>query len=330
MIEFSTAATWLNLGESSFLTPDSQKFINSFTSHQPKKLDRDKDYDAIRERAKKAENILEQAEILVNFSILAYDSNDFDTVVRWLDMAAQHYEICQDIHRHGTVRWMLYLVHRAQGQYRLAIQNAKLACKLWSANADDFRQRKFVQKESWYRGRIIEMICEILSNPENTFELLNEFSITKLSPSAMDIRNRISTHLERKQTEKIDRDQQLLLGITLNSEDPKETAEAFGFCGVIAWVQENKNDAVNFFRSAMALYAPASYEYAVLQWMCGLVLINNPLDYSLSIQMLQGSIEQFDQLRMKAIHDNKIDRRDWFDLHILAMKRILRTLVESI
>ncbi|MBE0698479.1 MAG: tetratricopeptide repeat protein [Anaerolineaceae bacterium] len=274
-------------------------------------------------------NPLEQAEILIYCGGQGYVLGDMDNAANWLIKAADLYEYCQDHHRHATALWMLFIVQRSRGKYRQAFDMARRARKLFIDQADDRLQKKETATESWYRGRILDMTCELISSPEDMFECLFEFQGSNLSSSAAEIKNRIAIQVEKKDYQKTGAEMELLLGITIRSLCPQETAEALAFCGVVSWVLEDKKGAINFFRSAMSQYIPKSFEYAVLQWMLGLGLFTVPAEVYSAVNQMETSIQNFDQLRMKAIHENHLERRDWFATHHSAMKRVLRTMVEA-
>jgi len=92
---------------------------------------------------------------------------------------------------------------------------------------------------------------------------------------------------------------------------------------------EDRPGAIQFFRSAMTQYVPHSFEYAVLQWMVGLALFARESDYDNAINHMEASIQAFDKLRQKSIHENRPEQANWFAIHHSAMKRILRKQVEN-
>jgi hypothetical protein len=272
---------------------------------------------------------LEKAEILIYCGGQGYVLGDMDHAAKWLINAAELYEYCHDSHRRATALWMLFIVQRGRGKYRQAFDIARRARLLFIELADDRLQKKETAADSWYRGRILDMTCELISSPEDMFECLFEFQGSNLSPSAAEIKNRIAIQVEKKDYKKTGDEMQLLLGITFRSLCPQETAEALAFCGVVSWVLEDKKGAINYFRSAMTLYIPASFEYSVLQWMLGLGLFTIPMEVYSAIQQMEASIRNFDQLRIKAIHENHMEHREWFATHHSAMKRVLRTMVDA-
>jgi tetratricopeptide (TPR) repeat protein len=287
-------------------------------------------------------NPLERAEVLVYCGVIGYELGEIEqqsiwatriseTVAaeKWLDKAAEIYEYYDDRHREAAVQWLLYIVQRGRGRYRQAYNHARRSRRL----STNLLQERLVKKntfgESWYRGRIEDMTVDLISSPEDMFECLFEFQASCLSLSAAEIKSRISVQVEKKEYEKSKEEMQLLLGITHRSPSPEEAAEALAFCGVINWVLENKRDAIDFLRSAMTQYIPSSFDYAVVQWMLGLALFTFPSDVPRAIQAMENSIQSFDRQRQKAIHENLMDRADWFVNHYNAMKRVLRTMVDA-
>lgn len=273
-------------------------------------------------------DLQQKAEILAFCGMRAYELGMIDDSGYWLQSASDLFDICKDQHRYAVVLWMLFIWRRAKGQYRLAYDHARRGVRIFTDKQNECKRIKNKNKESWYQGRIVEMTSDLVSSPEDMFELLFEFQGTALSSSVSDIKNRISNRLERKEFSGINQEIDLLLGIANRSGRPEETAEAFAFIGVVNWVLENSIDAYHFFRSAMALYIPASFEYSIIQWMAGLVLFSR--ETARAIHMMEKSIQDFDVLRQEAIHQNKMDRRDWFAGYQMAMKRVLRKRVEDL
>jgi hypothetical protein len=274
-------------------------------------------------------NPLEQAEILVYCGAQGYQVGEIEDAAGWLTNAAEIYEFCHDPHRRTTALWMLYIVQRGRGKYRQAFIIAKRARRLFNEQLADRVLKKNPMAESWYRGRIVDMTVELITSPEDMYECLFEFQGSNLTPSVAEIRDRISFQLEKRDFTKTNNELQLLLGITLRSPQSQETAEAMAFCGVVSWVREDKKSAVSFFRSAMSQYIPSSFEYAVLQWMLGLGLFAMTVEVFSAIQQMETSIQSFEQLRKKAIHENKLEHAEWFASYREAMKRVLRTMVEG-
>lgn len=274
-------------------------------------------------------NPLEQAEILANCGGAGYQLGEIDDPAVWMAKAAEIYEYCADSHRYATALWMLYILQRGRGKYRQAFDIANKARRLFIKQMEKRQKKVDAQAESWYRGRIVDMTVDLISSPEDMFECLFEFQGSNLSPSAMEIRNRISVQVEKKDFIKTQQEMELLRGISLRSPQPEEAAEALAFCGVVYWVLEEKKQAISHFRSALSQYLPASFEYAVLQWMLGLGLLNFRADVFRAIDLMESAIESFDRLRVKAIHENHLDRCEWFANHHVAMKRVLRKMVEE-
>jgi hypothetical protein len=275
-------------------------------------------------------NPLEQAEILVYCSTFGYQLGMFNEAESWIELAADLYEYSHDSHRFAIALWLLFIIQHGRGQFRKAYGFARRSRNIMIDQANERLMKKRIAEESWYRGRILDITFDLVSSPEDMFECLFEFQGSNLFFSAAEIKSRIASQMELKDFSKIDQEIQLLLGITLHSLVPGETGEALAFCGVVSWVLENKSDARNFFRSAMTQYLPGTFHYAVVQWMFGLALFTNPVNYAHAISVMEKSIHDFDQLREKAIHENKMDRREWFATYNSAMKRVLRTRVGSI
>jgi hypothetical protein len=329
VIDIGAAMQWLNWEFPSEVSDQTRYWIDRMMDPGLPADDRKSVIADLIKLAMRLPNPLEQAEILVYCGGLGYQLGEIEDAAKWLASASEIYEYCRDAHRHATALWMRYIVQRGQGKYRQAFDTARRARRLFNARLEDRVMKKDPMAESWYRGRIVDMTVELISSPEDMFECLFEFQGSNLSPSAADIRDRISVQVEKHEYQRTKDEMQRLLGITLRSPLPQETAESMAFCGVISWVLEDKKGAVNFFRSAMSQYIPASFEYAVLQWMLGLGLFGFPVEIFSAIQQMETSIQSFEKLRIEAIHENKMEHAQWFASYREAMKRVLRTMVEG-
>jgi hypothetical protein len=250
--------------------------------------------------------------------------------VNWLQLASNRYESTRDTHRQAVTCWMQYIVQRAIGQYQRAFDRGRRARRLFSELADESLAIKKHADESWYRNRIVEMTGDLVSSPEDAFELLFEFHGTLLSASSAQVKARLAEYLERRLFDKVSESMQLLLGTSFKMKDPLETGEVLAYCGVIHWVLENRTEATNYFRSAMTQFIPGSHEHALARWMLGLALFAASDKHDEAISHMETSIEHFDCLRQAAIHKNDVHQRDWYAIHHIAMKRVLRTKIGGV
>lgn len=329
VIEIELALAWINWQNPSEISDSRQYWIGRIRDSSVTEIERKETINDLANAAKGLSNPLEQAEILVFCGARGYLLGLVEEAEGWLQYAADIYEYCADHHRHATALWILFIIKRGQGKYKQSYDLARRSRRIFNEIADDCLLKKLIKEESWYRGRVLDMTCDLISSPEDMFECLFEFRGSDLSPSATEIKTRIAAQVEKRNFQRTGDEIQLLLGISLRSKNPLETAEALAFCGVISWVLEDKSGAIQFFRSAMTQYLPSSFEYAVIQWMLGLALFAFPADHYSAISNMESSIQAFDKLRQNAIRENKTYQSNWFAIHHSAMKRILRTQVES-
>ena len=325
MIEVELALAWINREKSSEISDPIWYQITMMGDSLIPQEERKQIIFDLTKLVKRFLNPLERAEVLVYCGARGYLLGMIDEAEVWLETAAEIYEKYEDLHRHSVTLWILFIVKLRQGKFKQAVDVARGSQRLFGEIADDRMKKQLGQEENWYRSRIQDMICDLLSSPETVFEYLYEFHGSNLAPSALDIKNTISFMVEKKNIRKIDDEMDLLLGISLRSLDPNEAAEALAYCGVVSWALENKSEAMLHFRSAMTQYLPISYEYAVVQWMLGLVQYWYPSDRFNAIANMEASIQTFEKCRLKAIHDNNMGLEKWYAIHHNAMKRILRT-----
>ncbi len=332
MIDIDQALQWLNWESPSAIPASIQYWIGRISDSNVPVPERIETIGDLIKLVESLEIPFERAEILSHCGAQGYKLDLGEEAVDWLGKAADLYEFFRDPHRQATVLWILFLVQRSRSKYRQAFDLARRARRLFTDQANGRMLINRSAEESWYRGRILDMTCDLVSAPEDMFECLFEFNGSYLSPPASQIKNRIARDIEgvsQINFQKTKSDIKLLLGVTKRSVRPQETAEALAFCGVISWILDDQVGAVNFFRSAMTCLLPSSFEYAVLQWMLGLALFQFPEEYASAIVAMDASIEGFERLRLRAIHQNNNNQEDWFATHLSAMKRVLRTRVES-
>jgi hypothetical protein len=329
MIDILQGLTWLNREKTTEI-PDTTRFwIERIADPGVSDDDRKDIIDNLVRSVGRARRASEQAEILVNCSAYGYELNLVDEAVIWLQLAASLYEHTHDTHRQAVTFWMLYIVQRAIGQYQRAFDQARKARRLFSDLASHHMVREQIADESWYRARILDMTCDLVSSPEDVFEWMFEFHGTRLCASSAQIKSKLVEYLERREFDRAVQTMQLLLGVSLRSSDPLETGEALAYCGVVNWVLENRTEAIQFFRSAMTLFIPASHEHALVRWMLSLALFATPAERFNAITNMETSIDHFDCLRQSATYQNHMNERDWYALHHIAMKRVLRTKISG-
>lgn len=329
MIDIKLVFGWINWEYPSEITESSHFWTSRIADET---ISADERVLIIRDLAKSVahfSNPLEQAEILVQCGVLGYQLGLTDEPAGWLDLAADLYQYNHDEHRFAVTLWLLFIVLRGTGLYRQAYDRARKARNLLTEIANERLLQKRIEFESWYRGRVLDITFDLVSSPEDMFECLFEFQGSSLSLPSSEIKSRIASQIQKKNFSQIDREMQLLLGMTLHSLDTNETGEALAFCGVVSWLLEDRSDATNFFRSAMTQYIPGSFRYAVVEWMYGLALFDNPHDTAHAITIMQKSMHEFDELRVKAVHENQMDKGDWFATYQSAMRRALRTSIEN-
>lgn len=325
MADILQALTWLNQWGESKIESMSRFWINQI--EDPNQVEGEKK-DTIRVLAGSIRNIvnpLEKAEILVHCGVHGYRLSMMDEAINWLDQAEKLY--IYDTHRQAVTYWIQYLVHRKSGKYQRAVTLAWRARRQFWELADQSLIRKQYEIEGWYRGRIIDMTCDLIDSPEVVFELLFEYHGTYLITSSAQIKAKISEFLENGATEEVLDKMQLLLGVSLKASQPEETGEALAFCGVIHWLFDNRTEALQFLRSALTQFIPGSHEYAYICWMIGLAMFDHPGERHEAIQQMENSIVYIDSLRKAQIQKNHPGEANLFEVYQSAMRRVLRTMI---
>lgn len=328
MIDIGTAYSWIDADRPSSLSPTDSYYIGRSQDISLSDAEKRAILLSFYNANIRLPDLQEKAEIIAYCGMRGYELSMIDESGGWLQSAAELFEICADQHRLAVALWMAHIWRRAKGQYRNSYDLARRAVRIFEEREREHRRIKNKTKANWYQGKIQEMTADLVSSPEDVFELLFEFQGSALSPAALTIRKRLSNRVEGSNFDGISRDIELLLGISLCSTRPEETAEAFAFVGVIHWILENHGDAVKYLRSALTQYQPSSFQYPVVQWMAGLVLFSR--DPARAISLMEKSVQEFDALRQEAIHQNQMDRHDWFARYYMAMKNVLRRRVDEL
>jgi len=330
MISILDALEWLNWGRKTELPDNTRFWINQLENLDLTNSEKKSIIESLIGSLGRIKKVAEMAEVLVYCAAYGYRLNMVEDALKWLDQTDNLYDYTGDYHRQAVTHWMRFTVKRALGRYESAFNHARRARRIFTEMAEQCRARAQASAESWYSGRIQDMTCDLISAPEDMFEWMYEFHGSFLSPSAAQLKDRLAEYLGKRSFEKTDESMQLLLGISLKSYDPKESGEALAYCGVIHWVLENQTEAIQFFHSAMTQFVPRTHEYALLSWMLGLALFGKSADRGRAITHMEDSIEAFEELRKASIYKNQIDRRDWYAIHHIVMKRVLRLKISSI
>jgi len=322
MADILQALNWLNYGSSSTIQPMNRFWIDQIRDPD---LTDDEKQDIIRSLAGSVSHIAdpyEKAELLVNCGAYAHQLKMAGVPAEWLAQAEKLYS--NDAHRQAVAVWMQYIVRRSESQFQQAVALARRARRLFTELADLHLSKKIFEVESWYRGRVIDMTSELIASPEDVFELLFEFHGSYLSASSAQLKAILADFLAGGDQARIHDVMQQLLGVSFKASMPEETGEALAYCGVIHWLFENHDEAINFFRSAMTQFIPGSHDYALLRWMLGLASFQNPAARMDGIVQMEKCIENFDCLRQDAIHSNNKFEGDLYAVYLIAMKRVLR------
>lgn len=328
MVDVDQALGWLNEERGSAVSPTTQSQINEFYRPGLSQAERRSRVVVLLRTAATLTDPFEQAEVFTNCGVFFYRLMQYDESIRWLQQADDYYRYLEDKHRQSMTSWMLYLVMRAIGQYRRAFNQGRRARILLQDKARQYRQLQAPGTESWYQGREVDFIVRLISTPEDSFEWLFEFNGTRMSRSAMQIKDRAQENIERRMFDDADRDIKTLLEITGKSRESAQAAEALAFAGVAEWVMERQMNALYYFRSALTQYVPCPHEYALLTWMMGLAEWSFPDLRPKSMAKLESAIQKVEELRQEAVWKNETTRRDWYTVHFVAMRRVLTRLID--
>lgn len=327
MVDVDQALSWLPAERGTMLSSTTQSRIDNFSAAGLSQAQRRATVLALLRTASSLPDPFEQAEVFTHCGVFFYRLMQMDESIRWLQQANDYYQYLEDPHRQACTSWMLYRVMRSSGKYRRAFYRGRSARLLFHEKEIQYHQVKNAKWESWYQGRQIDMTFDLISTPEDCFEWLFEFNGSRMSHSAMQVKDRAQEHIERRQFDEADRGIQVLLEITGKSLECAETAEALAFCGVAEWVMEHQMNALYYFRSALAQYVPSPHEYAILTWMLGLAELSFPDLRARSISTMEKAIRKVDELRENAGRQNETARRDWYAMHFIAMRRVLTHLI---
>ncbi len=328
MADILQALSWLNRWSPSEIQPMSRFWINQIEDPNQNEGEKKDTIQVLAGSIRNIVNPLEKAEILVHCGVHGSRLSMVDEAMNWLDQAEKLF--IYDTHRQAVTNWIQYLVYRKVGKFQRAVMFAWRARRHFWQLADQSLTRKQHEIESWYRGRIIDMTCDLIDSPEVVFELLFEYHGTYMNTSSAQIKAKISEYLENGATEVVLDQMQLLLGISLKAIQAEETGEALAYCGVIHWLFTNRTEALQFLRSALTQFIPGSHEYAFIEWMIGLVLFDLPAERHEAIQRMETSIVHIDGLRQAEVQKNHEIEAKMFEVYHIAMRRVLRTRISSV
>lgn len=329
MKDMDEALQWLNWESASRLSSSTRFWIDRFDLPTLDSLEREEIVNALERLVKGVFDALEQAEILTfagafHFALAHFNEAEID-----LTAANNFYEYLDNWHRHAVTTWMLYLVKRAKGDYRQAFDQGKRARAHFLQLANHYRQLGNRNAESWYYARIHDLTAYLVDTPVDMFQWLFEFHGSRLSNSAVQIRDHLHLMVANHTADQAKDDIDALIDITRHSVDCQETGEAFAWCGMAEWQMGKQMSSLYYFRAALSQYLPGSHEYAVLTWVLGLAEIAIPQMKSKAIVTLERGIQRMERLQIQSVEENDHHKRDWYALTHQAMRRVLRKLISE-
>lgn len=318
------ALSWLNWENFSCLSNASRFWVEHFQNDDLDDLERQETITALLQTVPAIADPLEQAEVMTYCAVFLHRLHQEQEAIQTLKRANDVYQYVSDLHRQAVTSWMLYYSLREQGSFPRAFEQGKRARTLMQVKADQYALQRMAQIESWYRARVIDFTVRLVSSPEDMFEWLFEFHGSRLNPAAAQVRERLRDFVDRRMFPQAEQEIQVLQDITRGGCAVEETGEALACCGIAQWEMGNHMNGLYFFRAALSQYIPESHEYAVLTWILGLGQLTFPNLRARAYNTLLSALDMFERLQIRATRQNQAAQRDWYALHHVAMKRILR------
>ncbi len=314
------ALDWLNKENNSLLSPGSLQKIARFWNGGLDAIGRMDLAKSLLNDANGMGNLFERAEMHSVCAAIFYQMMALQEARLWLKQAQAFYESAEDTHRQAVTGWMLYIVLRAQGNYRSGFMQGKLARDRFLEKERQYAILNYAPLRDWYKNTALRISREMIRTPEVMYEWLFEFRGSRLSDVAVQVRERLRQAIEIQDFDGADREAEALVEITRGARLSEEYGEALACRGSAEWTMERRMNAIYSFREALAQFMPNTHAYAMLTWMLGLAQYTFPTLRTAGITTLQRAIDLTDRLRIKAVRDNAVEECEWYALHLEAMK----------
>jgi hypothetical protein len=331
MITADQLIYWLNWEQPSHLSRASLAMLREITAPGTKEERKQFLLDEVENCSRETADPLERAEVLVYCSKEWLQRSCLEKARNLAQDAKFIYESKKEKeqHRQAVAAWIMHFILLKQFEYVSAFSNARMARVNFQKQAEIYKSQVNDDRMNWYHERINEMTADLAAYPEEAYEWLTKFSGSHLSGAAQDIKNSITANIQKKNYSLAYQQMDTLCQVTQKVIDIRETSEAFAFCGLAAKQMGNIHQSVYLLKKAQSTGTQTSHEYACIRWMLGLIQMRMQGEYSKGIANLETSILKFEALQDNVDHQNKTDTREWYAIQIVAMRKVLKNLVES-
>jgi hypothetical protein len=329
MITADQAITWLNWEKQSHLSLDSLGMLRQITDPNVEENRKQFLLNELENCSREMADPLERAEVLVYSSKEWLQRSCLDRACQLAKDAKFIYESPEgkDQHRQAVIAWIMQVILVNQLEFGSAFSNASMARLNFRNQAEIYKNKLDDDRMNWYHERVNEMAVDLAVFPEEAYEWLGKFEGSHLSGAAQDVKSAIRASIQKKNFPKAYQQIEILRQITQKNVDTRIRAEAYAFCGVAAVHIGNYQMGLQLFKSALANTTPTNHEYACIRWMMGLTQTSLPAERAKGIEHLETSIQNFESLRDTADHKNKPDAREWYEIQLVTMRKVLKNLV---
>jgi tetratricopeptide (TPR) repeat protein len=312
----------LNMNSKTALNDRNRFWVDEIADHAQSAADRQLKIQYLLEAACQRLGMREEAEIHANCGYWSMQDDNYAQASGSFQRAVTLYRQLEDPHREGIMRWYLFISEQWFGRYTSAFLQAKQARRNFLHQEKLFSRLQKKTQRGWYEKQIGRMTCAIIEVPQLAYECIFEFHGNRIDETAEKMRRSLQGLMEEKRHSEAFAILSQLRESTRRTVDCRESAQALAYCGVAEWLMDNKHEALRFLALALAQYIPGSHEHAVTRWMLALVQSSCSGDHTKSLINMEQCIHEFSQLKIKAVARNLDANRDWYDLHIKAMREI--------
>jgi tetratricopeptide (TPR) repeat protein len=296
MIKINEALSWLNQFESSHLRRTIQSLVKHIKDPATPNATR--------------EDLMEYPEVLINCAYAKYDQKHLNAARDYAVAAIRTYP--EGSHRLGVARWIIGIIYWKLPNNTLAYSSWYHARDIFNALAEravSFKQQRLVD---WYHERLNEMNVDLVCTAEEIFTWLDHFEPSHLSTSASQLSKTITDRLERGHFQDVYKLIEDLQTIGRSSSDTLESSEILVESALALYKMGNLNETFTLLKKAIDSFTPLSHYQAVSRWMLGVLQWNMPTQHNQAIINWEKCLDNFDTLALKADHNNKQDRRKWY------------------
>lgn len=229
-------------------------------------------------------------------------------------------------HQHGVALWLLGMIEWGLLENAHAYSHWFLARRTFVECQAQRSQLGDADGVNWYVHCLEEMNIDMAGTVEEAEYWLNLFEPSKINEVANHYVDRLREQIIQRRFPEAYEVSRSLMSIGRSNLDPQETGEIWVKLAVAIQQMGELRRAINFLEKACAAFTPYTHPWAVGKWMMGLLYARIPQEREKGLKFLMETITTFEELIRTYDFRREIQRRDWYQIKITQMHRVIAEL----